>query len=153
MKKILCLVPIFLICQILCACGKSSPDFNSRTFDFFSDSFHWDMTIQEAEDYIQNNQTKEDDVEIEDYVTRTIISDDYYIFGFDGNEKMEFVKVRLPRDERLLDTMIEEYGNCDLINESLELYTWYGTMNERNVEMTLDCSIGSNYLIEFCLKD
>lgn len=158
MKRILCFVLIFLMCLTLCACGKSSPDFDSRTFDFFSDSFHWDMTVQEAEEYIKDNQIDEADIEISEYEDFSVISDGYYVFRFDTNDKMEFVKVRVDADEHILDTIIEEFGNYDKKYEFGDdpIYCWYGTMDGKNVQMALDYTplvISETFLIEFELMD
>ena len=158
MKKTLSLLLAFIllfavICLSLAACGK---DYGSRTFNFFGDSFHWDMTIEETENYIKENQINEADIEIDKHETNTIVSDGYYIFKFDTNGKMEFVKVVVGADEHLLDLMIEEYGDYDKKDEIGDdpFYSWYGTMNGEHTKMVLDCTpLFDIYYIEFTLED
>ena len=85
----------------------------------------------------------EEDIDIDRFQSGSSVSDDYYIFRFDANGKMEFVKIRTEADALVLDLLIERYGNYDKedhINDD-PLFYWYGTMDGKHTQMVLEFSL------------
>ena len=153
MKRILSLITITLLTLSLVACGKN---YKARTFDFFGDDFSWDMSIKDAKEYIEKHQINDSKIEIDEGKLYTIVSDNYYIFRFDTDEKMDFVKLKVGADDNILDMIIDEYGNYDGKGDiaGAPYYYWYGTLSGEPTKLSLDTdSISDYYYIEFCLED
>ena len=157
MKKTLSLILVLTLCLSLCACGILKKDYDSRIIDFFGNDFYWDMTIDDAVDFIESNQLRYGKIEINEYTSYTIVTDDFFIFRFDPHGKMEFLKIRFTADyfeskETIFDLMIDTFGDYDDEKEiaSAPYYYWYGTMSGKHTRMLFHYdSIGDACYIEF----
>jgi len=133
MKKAFSLLLALVLCLSLCACGK---DYSKHQFDFLGDDFSWDMTEEEAYEYISKHQLIRNEIEKTRYDTWTTITDDMYVFRFDKKGKIDFVKYYMGSDTGMVSILKEWYGEYDKYESKLDKYIWYGTMSGRNVEMT-----------------
>ena len=133
MKKVVLLILALVLSISLCACGK---DYSKHHFTFFGNDFSWDMTEEEVHEYISENQLIKSEIEISRYDTWTIIKDDMYVFSFDEDGKIEYVKYDMGYDPNAVSTLNEWYGEYDKYESKFDQYIWYGTMSGENVKMT-----------------
>lgn len=134
MKKVLCFLLVFVLMSSLAGCG---PDYSKHQIDFLEGGFRWDMTPEEATEYIRQQQLYTKEIECDEYDTYTIISDGFYIFRFDAEDKIEFVKVDMGYDTGMVNILCQWYGQWDEYNSgTFDSYIWYGTMNGENIVMT-----------------
>ena len=133
MKKRLSLILVLVLCLSLCACGK---DYSKHQFTFFDNGFNWDMTEEEVCEYISENQLIANEIEISRYDSWTVIKDDMYVFSFDENGKIEYVKYDMGYAPNMVNTLNEWYGTYDEYESEFDQFIWYGTMAGRNVKMT-----------------
>ena len=148
MKKVISLLLTLVLCLSLCACGK---DYSKHQFTFFGDDFSWDMTEEETYEYISENQLIKNEIEITRYDTWTIIKDDMYVFSFDKDGKIEYVKYDMGYDTGMVSILNEWYGDYDKYESEFDQYHWYGTMSGRNVKMTF-YTVNSQCWLEFELE-
>ena len=141
-KKYLLLLTALVLCFALCACGK---DYDSRLFNFFGETFQWDMNLTEGKWFIQDSQTKEAAVTVESSSSYTIVSDGTYILRFSTAGDLEFLKIKVSGHKSMLKAITAQYGEPDEEKEvgSSPFYYWYGTMDGRPTRMTLETG-GSN---------
>ena len=157
MKKIFCVVLVVLLALSLASCGSkySSPSFD----DFFGADFNWDMSVNDAVAYIESHQINTAEIDVNKGSSSTLVTDDYYIFRFDKNGKMEFVKLKIGLDDGFLQYLVSEYGKYDkkdFMGDDPDdpFYTWYGTMAGKRTQMIYEIdSVFDCCYIEFTCKE
>ena len=143
MKKLFTMTLAVLLIFVLTACGA---DYSKHQFDFFGDNFRWDMTVEGAKEFIEQKQLVKSEIEIDRYDSFTTVQDDMYIFRFDGEGQIEFVKYDMGYDREMVRILQDWYGEYDEYDSSFDSYIWYGTMAGRNTVMTFYTVSGQCYL-------
>lgn len=134
MKKVFSFLLVLMLVFSLVGCG---PDYSKHKIDFFDADFRWDMTPEEATEYIRSKQLYSKEIERDDYDTWCTITDGYYIFRFDSEGKMEFVKIDMGYDTGMVEILNQWYGHWDEYDaDAFDSYIWYGTMAGENIKMT-----------------
>lgn len=143
MKKMLSILLLLVLTFSLAGCGK---DYSKHNITFFGNDFRWDMTPEEAMEYIRSEQLYSKEIECSDYDTWSTVSDGYYFFRFDAEDKIEFVKIDMGYDTGMVSILNEWYGQWDEYDaDAFNSYIWYGTMAGQNIKMTF-YSPDSSYL-------
>ena len=147
MKKFFSLVLAVLMIAGLAGCSK---DYSKHQFDYLGEDFHWDMTVEDAVKYIENQQTvAEVGAEVNTYDTFTIVRDQYYVFEFDTKGKLEYIKCNMFGDRDKLRHFVDIYGEYDEYEDSYNAYIWYGTMAGRNTVMSFSTTADYDVWLEF----
>lgn len=150
MKKLVLMLLAVLSIFAFAACGEER-DYTKHTFDQLGDDFHWEMTAEDAQTYIRAHQPVKAEVTTEPSGEDTIVSDDYYVFRFGSDGKLQFVKLVMAATGDSLESLTKEYGTFDEEGDiaGSPIYYWYGTMAGQPTEMSLYCpSTGASYYLE-----
>ena len=122
-------------------------DYSRHSFDFFGKDFSWDMTKEEAAEYIESNAVQTwREIEIKDYE----VTDGMYSFDFNGDGQLQRVRYDMGGDPSVVNTCVEWFGEYDKYERSDSIdytgYTWYGMMDGEKTEVLLYIVDGSVYL-------
>ena len=90
-RTVALVLALIFVALALAACGE---DYSKHQFTFLGDDFNWDMSLEEAKTYIKKHQPLVNDVRVSEYDTWSVIQDAFYVFRFDENGKIEFVKYK-----------------------------------------------------------
>ncbi len=128
-------------------------DYSQRTFDFLEGDFSWDMTKEEAIEYIEENTVQSwREIEVNDY----LINNGFYYFHFDDDDKLECVRIYMGQDTSVLNTLNKWFGDYNNHKNSkygnFGYYYWYGTMAGKKTEALLYCPSSDVYL-QFSLEE
>ena len=147
MKKVLALVFAVLIFAGLTACGK---DYSKHQFDYLGEDFSWDMTVEDAVKYIEARQiVVKTGAEVDDLENWTVGHDRDYVFSFDENGKVEYVKCNMYGNRDKMRHFVDLYGEYDEYEDSYNAYIWYGTMAGRNTVMSFSTTADYDVWLQF----
>ena len=136
MKKITAILLALVMCFSFAACGGE--DYSANEFDFLDETFSWSITVDDVQDIAFNNPVGGDKMVVDEHDTYTMVSCRGYKFRFGENGELEFVKLMFGESEnKLMNMLVEAYGECAETNEDMGFYYWYGTLNGENTKLVL----------------
>lgn len=144
-KTIVALVFVVVFIALTCFCFLYK-DYSRHTFEYMDAGFTWDMTMEDAEAYIEKNQVQTWRT-IE--VTDDEVSDGFYSFDFEDG-KLYRVRFDMGMDKSIINTCNNWFGEYDKHKDSkygdFGYYYWYGKMAGKKTEALLYCPSDTVYL-------
>ena len=138
MKKIkwIILAAVVVILAVVVFIFVTRKDYSKHTFEYMDD-FTWDMTMDEAVEYIETHSVQPwRDIKVDG----ATVTDGFYFFDF-SEGKLWRVRFDMGGDPNIVSTLNEWFGTYDKHTDSkygnFGYYYWYGMMAGKKTEALL----------------